>query len=143
MPRQKGGTTSRDKTVRQTILESLDAPHLDDFSIEALVEFKKKREIYVRRVKERSEEQGTEHTPNSLLNSIDESVLRMFVIAQWVQVENVEDLTEDDLNKVIEERTTIDPEDYNLGEIERAIKDVRTDRSLKSLELQVWNLGLQ
>lgn len=40
-------------------------------------------------------------------------------------------------------KVRISPEDYDLAHIEKRIQDVKMDKALKSLEVQVWNLGYQ
>lgn len=99
MPKQRSAIGSRDAAVRQTILETLEAPRFCGISTEEFVDLKTKREFYEGRVKEKNDEQGV--TPTSYLNLIDESVLEMFVLAQLVTVQSVADLTGDDLKKCV------------------------------------------
>lgn len=67
----------------------------------------------------------------------------MFVSAQWVYVSSVDDITEDHLKASIEERAKVNPGDYDLAQIEKGICKICMDRSVKTLEMQVWQLGLQ
>ncbi|PXF40026.1 hypothetical protein BWQ96_10260 [Gracilariopsis chorda] len=69
----------------------------------------------------------------------------MFVTACWVPVESVEDITEQHLRQCVEERARVNPEEYDLAQIERDLKYVRMDKITKSnsLEMQVLRLGLK
>lgn len=99
--------------------------------------------MYERRVKEKSEEQGLTIATTSYLNSIEKPILDIFVTAQWVPVATVADITEAHLESCVEERAEIKPEDYDLAQIESGTSKIRMDRSQKSLEMQMWKLGLQ
>ena len=105
--------------------------------------FKQKRAIYECRVTEKSSEQGVTIPTTSYYNSIDKSVLEMLVLAQWVPVSKVGEITEDHLKTCVEARAKIKPEDYDLAQVEKGIKEIRMDSSLRSLEFQIWNLGLK
>ena len=62
------------------------------------------------------------------------------MIAEWVQATSVEAITEAELRECIEERACVEETDYDLGRIEREVKDVRLHNSTKdaSFEKQVW-----
>jgi len=129
--------------IRQTIVETLDAPRLGGITTEDFVLFKQKREVYERRVMEKSLEQGMNIPATSYLNSIEKPILDILVTAQWVPVGTAADITEAHLKKCVEERAEIKPEDYDLAQIESGISRIRMDKSQKSLEMQVWLLGLE
>ncbi|PXF41039.1 hypothetical protein BWQ96_09254 [Gracilariopsis chorda] len=144
MPRREGQMLReiRRNSVRQLLRRSK-ALRLTGISTEAFLSFKQKREIYERRVTEKSSEHGTTIPATSYRNSIQNPVLEMFVSAQWVYVSSVDDITEDHLKASIEERAKVNPEDYDLAQIEKGICKICMDRSVKTLEMQVWQLGLQ
>lgn len=137
------GTKKSDSRVPQTIVETLEAPRLNGISTEDFVSFMQKREIYERRVTEKSQEQGIAIPATSYLNSIEKPILDIFVTAQWVPVSKTEEITEEHLRDCVQQRAVIKPEDYDLAQIDTGIADIKMDKSLKSLEMQVWNLGLQ
>ena len=136
-------TRSTGNEVRETIVETLEAPRLNGISAEDFVLFKQKRAIYERRVTENSSEQGVTIPTTSYYNSIDKSVLEMLVLAQWVPVSKVGETTEDHLKTCVEARAKIKPEAYGLAQVEKGIKEICMDSSLRSLEFQIWNLGLK
>lgn len=57
-------------------------------------------------------------------------------------VPTVDEITEAHLKNCVEDRARVKPEDYDLAQIERGIKDVRLNKS-RNLEMQVWQLGLR
>ncbi|PXF44743.1 hypothetical protein BWQ96_05502 [Gracilariopsis chorda] len=132
-------------TVRQTIIESVEAPRLRDISTEDFVLFKQKLEVYERQIAEKNAESGIQVPLKTYWNSITKPVLDIFVTACWVPVESVEDITEQHLRQCVEEPAQVNPEEYNLAQIERDLKYVRMDKNTKSnsLEMQVLRLGLK
>lgn len=140
---KKAGASGDTNQVRQTIVETLEAPRLTGISTEDFVSFKQKRDIYERRVEEKSQEQGVTIPATSYRNSIEKPILDIFITAQWVPVSSVEDIAEAHLKTCIEERAKIKPEDYDLAQIEKGVSKIRMEKSQKSLEMQVWRLGLQ
>lgn len=129
--------------VRQTIVETLEAPRLKGIRTEDFVLFAQKREIYERQVQEKSQEQGVQISATTLRNSIEKPILNILITAQWVPVTTVEELTEEHLKACIKDRSQVKPEDYDLAQIERDISSIKMERTAGSLEMQVWNLGLQ
>ena len=131
-------------TVHQPILESVEAPRLKGIGTEEFVQYKQRREVYERRIKEKNEESGVSVRVTTYRNSISKPVLDMFVTAQWVPVETTEEITEEQLRACVEERAHVNPAEYDLGQIERDLKQVRMGHGAKhmSLEMQVLKLGL-
>ena len=70
---------------------------LEYLSTEDFVSFKQKRKIYERHVNEKSAEQGVPIPATSYRNSIQNPILEMFVVAQWVPVSSVAEITEENL----------------------------------------------
>ena len=132
----------RRATVRQTIFETLEAPRLTGFATADFINFKPKREIYERRVQETSAEQGTEIPATSYRNFIEKPILQIFITAQWVAVNEVEEISEQHLKNCVEERSNVKSEDFDLAKIESGFKNVKLDKS-KNLEMQVWKLGIR
>ena len=136
------GVNAGTDQVRQTIVETLEAPRLIGISTEDFVSFKQKREIYERRVNEKSAEQGVPIPATSYRNSIQNPILEMFVVAQWVPMSSVAEITEDNLKACVKHRSEIKPEDHDLAQIEKGIHKLSMDSTQKSHEMQVWRLGL-
>lgn len=105
---------NRDK-VRQAIVENLEAPRLNGIKIEDFVTFARRREIYERQVKEKSQKQGVIIPATTLRNSIENPILNLLITAKWVAPTNLSDLTEDHLGKCIKDRSEVKPEDYDLA----------------------------
>ena len=133
---------SRRNTVRQTIVETLEAPRLTGIEVRDFVLFKERRIIYERQISEKSAEQGSPIPKTSLRNSIDPNVLKMFIRANLVPDTDVESISEASIEKCICERATIQFDRYDLAAIERIIEKLRMDPKLSSLESQVWKLAL-
>ena len=131
-------------TVHQTIVELVEAPRLKGIGTEEFVQYKQIREVYECRIKEKNEESGVSVPVTTYGNSISKPVLEMFVTAQWVPVETTEEITEDQLRACVEESAHINPAEYDLGQIERDLKQVRMGHGAKhmSLEMQILKLGL-
>lgn len=141
-PKGSKRTGNSDDTVRQTIVETLEAPRLRGIETSDFVTFKQKREVYERRVQEKIAEQGVAIPATTYRNSIEKPVLEIFITAQWVPVPSIDDITEEHLKDCVEDRAKIQTEDYDLAQIERGIKHVKLEKS-KNLEIQVWGLGLR
>ena len=142
-PRGQHRSLSSQDKVRQTIVETLEAPRLTGIKTEDFVKFAQKREIYERQVQEKSQEQGIQIPTTTLRNSIDRPILNILITAQWVSVSSIDDLTEEHLQKCVSERSEVKPEDYDLAQIERDLSSVKMDQGSGSLEMKIWNLGLQ
>lgn len=54
----------------------------------------------------------------------------------------VNEITEAHLKNGVDERANVKPEDCDLAQIERGIKDVESGQP-KNLEMEVWKLGLR
>ena len=69
---------------------------------------------------------------------IDRTVLEMFAFKiNWVPVDKVDDIAEDYPEDCVNEMAQVDPKDYDLAQVEKGIQEIKMDKSLKSLELQV------
>lgn len=132
-------------TVRQTILEAIEAPRLKGINTSDFVEFSEKRAIYERLVSEKNEENGSVAPITSYRNSIDDCYLDAFMWADWVPVSSIEEITEDHLRQCISTRARISPEEYDLALIEREILGVKlaSQRRNKKLEFQILDLCMK
>ena len=132
-------------TVRQTIVETLEAPRLSNIRTEDFVKFKERRAIYERKANAKNQESGFEVPLTSYRDSIDESVLDLFVLSSWVDASCIEDITEEQLKAVIKDRSIIPEDDYDLGKIERVTADIKLNKPSRGsgLENQVWQLCLK
>lgn len=132
-------------TVKQTIVETIEAPRLEDINVRDFVAFKESRAIYERRISEKKEDATVQIPLTTYRNSIDESVLELFVIANWVDAPSVDRISEEQIKTCIEKLGRVEEKDYDLGNIERDVRNVSMERPrrLKSLEKQVWRLCLK
>lgn len=132
-------------TVHQTIVESVEAPRLKGIGTKDFVRYKQRREVYERMITEKNEESGVSVPLTTYRNSIAKPVLDMFVTAQWVPADTVEEISEEHLKACVEERAHVNPAEYDLGQIERDLRQVRMEHGPKhmSLEMQVLTLGLK
>lgn len=144
-PKKAGGRSRRVETVRQTILESVEAPHLTDVTTGDFVRFKERSSVYERQVVEKDSETGIQVPLTSYRNSIELSILELFVMVNWVPVDKVESITEAHIHECVEKRSHFDPTDYDLARIEREIQYVTPEKADMSsnLQRQFWRLYLQ
>jgi len=130
--------------VRQTILESIEAPRLRGVETCDFAEFKALREQYERRVKEKASEQGltaTEAPITSLRNSIDEHRIKLFILLEWVPEKSIDAVSERSLKKCISDRAEIDVEKYDLAFVEKELSCVKLDKTIASLRGRVLTLA--
>ncbi len=81
-------------TIKQTIVETIEAPRLTDISTTNFVLFTQKREIYERVISEKNSDANVQIPLTTYRNSIPKPILQLFVLANWVPVANVDDITE-------------------------------------------------
>ena len=141
--RGRNGPDGNSSTVKQTIVETLEAPRLNGISTQDFVKFKQDREIYERRAAEKNSQDGVTVALTSHRNSIENPILALVLRAEWVAASDTDSITEDQIRSCIQMRSRIDPADYNLAQIEKGIQHVRLRNRQKSLEMKVWELGLQ
>ena len=130
-------------TVRQTIVETLEAPRLTGITTADFVQFKQRREVYERRVSEKNSQEGFDVPLTSYSSSVEEPILALMIRASWIKAESVNSITEEQLKMCVYERSRIDPSEYDLAQIEKGIADVRLGTAKKNLEMKVWELDLQ
>ena len=132
-------------TVKQTIVETIEAPRLENFEVPELVIFKEKRLVYERRVAQKNEDRSVNIPLTTYRDSVSENVLRMFVTAKWIQADSVQEMTEEQLRDCIEQRGRVHESEYNLANVERKLAKVALGRPKKgvTLETQVWRLCMK
>eukprot|EP00171_Calliarthron_tuberculosum_P002686 IDg2686t1 len=132
-------------TIRQTIIETIEAPRLSDITTASFVLFKQKREIYERVITEKKADANVQIPLTTYRSSIPKPMLELFLLANWVSATKLEDITEDHLRACVTERSRVDPADYDLARIERELRDVKLERSGDNtgLRSQVWRLCLK
>ena len=137
-PKQSG-------TVKQTIVESVEAPRLTDISTSDFVAFAQGREVYERQGEEKNADAATKMPLTSYRNSISKAILELFVVAGWVSASRTEEITEQELKECVEMHSKVPPSNYDLAFLERELRNVAMERRGKecTLERQVWRLCLK
>lgn len=130
------------ETVKQTIVESLHAPRLSAIDTSDFVSFKERRKTYERKVEEKSLEQKVKICTTSYRNSIDDSLLQIFIIVGSVSETDVEGITEESIKKCIDERSKGHAEQYELAVIEKQLPSLQLDTKVRTLENRVWKLSV-
>lgn len=136
---------AKGETVRQTIFETVGAPRLVDINATDFVTFKEKRSIFERMIKEKNKDVSVQIPLTTYRDTIEESILELFIIANWAQATSVENVTEDQIRACIEKLARVDEKDYDMGIIEQDIISVSMERPRRgaNLEKQVWRLCLK
>lgn len=96
--------------------------------------------MYEKQVGEKNREPGVKITATSYRASIDDSYLRMFLTAHWIQADSIKDITENQLKECVKARASYEPKDHELRRIDRVVKGVKMDLSLKEGDDRVWSL---
>ena len=128
-------------TVRQTIVETLEAPRLIGIETINFVEFKKKRTTYERQLSERNAEQNTCVPKTTLRNSIDDDLLRLFIQLGWVPEDDIEKISEESLRICIEKQSEVLTENYDIIFLDHLVKQLRMDMKIPSLKSRVCKLA--
>ena len=133
-----------DETVKQTIVETLEAPVLRGVCTEHFAAFKRARELYEQKLEEKNQEASVRVTPTSYKNSVERSILRTMITAGWIKAGSVDAITEDDIKNCVKARAVIDIDDKkDLSVIERAISGVSMDMTIADPENRVWTLDVE
>jgi len=142
---KNGSENPQPTTVKETVVETVEAPRLTDIQVSEFVTLKPKRATYERHASEKNAGGMMSIPLKTYLNSIDEAVLRLFVIAKWAPTESVEEISEDHLATCVEERARVELGKYDLCRIEFELKDVKLGNSTKipNIEKQFRRLCLK
>lgn len=108
-------------TVRETIVESLEAPRLSGMDRKKFSQFREKRKEYERLVDEYNTQDGHE---------------------ALVSASDIGSVSEDEQKECIEKEVDVSPEDYDLIEIEKDISHFRMPKKKNSLKTRVRTLSL-
>eukprot|EP00171_Calliarthron_tuberculosum_P019448 IDg19448t1 len=99
MEKYKPMRVQKSDTVKQTIVETIKAPHLTEISTANFVLFKQKREIYEHVIAEKNADANVQITLTTYRNSIPKPILQLFVFADWFFVSNMEEITKEHLRR--------------------------------------------
>ena len=132
---------AKQSTIRQTIVETLEAPRLLGIEIRDFVEFREKRKLYERRLKEKNLEQNSSVPTTSLRNSIEDSVLKIFIRMRWIPETDMTSIKEESLKECIEHRSKIESKKYDIFFLDKLVKRLKADTKLSSLHLRVCKLA--
>ena len=127
-------------TVRQTIVTNLEAPRLEGVSTKDFTTFLRRRELYEKQIHEKNNEPGVNVTPTSYKACIDDSHLKIFLTAKWVEAETLEAITEEMLKECVKARSSHEPQGYELGKIDNIVRDVKMNMKMDDAEDRVWTL---
>ena len=130
----------KNDTIKQTIIETIEAPRLENIIVRDSVAFKESRIIYERRISKKNADAAVQMPLSTYKISINESVLELFVTENCVDSTSVDRITEDRIKSYIDKLTHVEENDYDLGSFERNIRTVSMEQpSLGvNLEKQVW-----
>lgn len=105
--------------------------------------FEQKRETYESRVREKRSGQKHSDVPITTLRiSITRPVYKMTIIAQWVPVGMIHELSEQHLVGCVEKPSRVGLKDYDLARIQKEICQVRLEKE-RSQEMKVFMLGFR
>lgn len=76
--RRRIGSSAASSRIRQTIVETVEAPRLEGITITGFVKFKHDRAMYERRIEEKNSGPKVEVQMTTYIDSVDPSVLNIF-----------------------------------------------------------------
>lgn len=80
---------------------------------------------------------------NIYRNSISKPILQLFVLANWITVNSINEITEAHFKAWIAELPRVNPADYDLARTEHELREVKLERTTDNgLRSQVWSLCL-
>eukprot|EP00171_Calliarthron_tuberculosum_P003196 IDg3196t1 len=88
-------------TVKQTIVETVEAPRLTDVATSDFVTFKMRRQTYERVISEKNYDPLVNIPLTTYKSSISKHVQQLFVLANWVSASNLDDITEEQLKACV------------------------------------------
>ena len=130
------------EVVRQTIVESLEAPMLQGITVAHCVAFRRNREIYERKVAEKNSESGIQVQETTYLNSVPSHMLKMMILGRFISAKHPSEVTNEQVKRCIELRAKIHLNEYNINLIEHRIQHIKLESRCKgsTLEDMVWDL---
>lgn len=123
----------------------MEAPRLAAISTADFVSFKHGREVYERRVAEKNADPNVQIQLTTYKDSITPAILEILALGDWVPVDTVELITENNLKDCVLKHTNVDPDDYHFGKLKDELKYVKLGRAdnENNLESQVRRLILE
>lgn len=98
----------KNDNFKQTIVETIEATRLEYINVRNVVAFRESRDIYQRRISEKLADATVQVPLTTYRNSIDESVLELFVMAKWVDSTSVDSITEDQIKSYIDKLARVE-----------------------------------
>lgn len=88
-------------TFKETIIRCIEAPRLKGISTRHFIEFKRLRDLYEKRLKEKEWKLKEKKKVTSYRASIEDEDLRSFIAAGWVECSSLEELTESQIIRCV------------------------------------------
>lgn len=129
-------------TKNQTIVDTIRAPRLHYVTYMDFLRFRKARENYEPEVDENNKEPGVHIQKSSYLISTDATVLELLVDRRYIDRDSVNEVTEEDIFECTSKRCERSKGDYELPDVEKAIRNVRMKMSITGAEPRIDNLWL-
>ena len=128
-------------TIRQTIVETLEAPRLVGIEVKDFVEFREKRHEYERKLAERNAEQNTNVPRTTIRNSIDNDLLKMFIRMQWIPETELSKITEESLITCINTQSSVPKKEYDVNYLDKQVSKLKMDLQVLGLKRRVCKLA--
>lgn len=131
--------------MKQTIVETVEAPRLEGLSVAGFAKFKEDRDVYERCIAEKNLNPNLSVQLTTYKDSIDPCLLDIFAPGNWVPVDDVKDIKESHPKECVEKHCVVTPKNYDLGILDETLKDLKLARADQenTLEDRVWQLILE
>lgn len=129
-----------DATVRETVINCIEAPRLKGLSTGEFIEFKKLRDLYEKQIEEKSRHRKEEIFATSYKASIEDDDLEIFIAAGWIEASSVDEIAERQIVQCIEERCKREVNGEQLYLVDQAVKNVVMNTNIAEAEDRVWSL---
>lgn len=133
-------TPERRSTVKETVINCLEAPSLRGVSTRHFIEFKRLRLLYEKQIEEKSRQLKEEIVPTSYRASIEDDDLRTFITAGWIEANSIDELTERQIQECVESRCHRPIDGEKLYMLEQAVRGVSMQMNITDAEDRVWTL---
>lgn len=87
-------------------------------------------------MREKNRENTFQIPLTSYQNFVGHNILRMIWRAKWISADGFDDITEEDINKCIEDRSKISLGKINAREIDAIVRDVRMNMGIKEASIR-------
>lgn len=95
-------TTERNGTVKETIINCLEAASLRGISTRHFIELKRMRELYERRIEEKGRQSNKEIVPTSIRALVEAKNLKIFIAAGWIEASSIDGITKRQMQECVE-----------------------------------------